>query len=218
MGATLSLDPDELLTTTRAVRRRLDLTRPVPRAVIEECLAIAQQAPTSANMQNWHFVVITDPAKRAGLAEIYRRGWEVYVTLPIAAPNLRFEEEARNAAQARVAASSLYLVEHLHEVPVLVIPCIRGRPSGGRAVTQSALWGTIAPAAWSFMLAARARGLGTCWTSVHLFFEEEAAALLGIPYEKVMQACLIPVAYTKGTDFKPAKREPLDTMVHWEGW
>ena len=233
MATLLPLTLDELLTTTRSVRRRLDLTRPVEREVIEECLALALQAPTPANRQNWHFVVVTDPRKRAALADLYRKGREIYLTLPIAVPNLVFEDPQRQATQARVEASAQYLNAHLEQVPVHVIPCITGRTDSRSLAAetatwgqipnleiahQSAQWGSIAPAAWSFMLAARARGLGTCWTSIHLLFEEEVAQLLGIPYAEVMQACLIPVAYTKGMAFKPGRREPLNTVVHWESW
>jgi nitroreductase len=212
------LSPDELLSTTRSVRRRLDLARPVRREVIEECVALAQQAPTASNMQNWHFIVVTDAAKRAALAELWRRGLEIYRDLPIAAMNLRFDEPARDATQARVMSSVEYLAERLQDVPVHVIPSIAGRTDGQPSVMQSAIWGTIAPAAWSFMLAARARGLGTCWTSLHLFFEEEAAGVLGVPHGEVMQAALIPVAYTIGAGFKPAPRAPLETVLHWDGW
>jgi nitroreductase len=169
-------------------------------------------------MQNWHFVVVTDADKRAALAECFRQGWEVYRTLPISAVNIRFPDPARNALQERVIASTEYLVEHLGEVPVHVIPCLGIRTEGQPTVVQSAMWGTIAPAAWSFMLAARARGLGTAYTSLHLFAEEQAAQALGIPYPEVMQAALIPVAYYTGDTFKRAKREPLSTMVHWDSW
>lgn len=212
------LTPDELLTTTRSVRKRLDLTRPVEREVIEECLAIAQQAPTPSNLQNWHFVVVTDPGKRAALGDLYRRGFEIYATSPIAASHLTVGDAARNATQARVMSSAQYLAEHMYEVPVHVMACITPRADKETMFMQSALWSTISQAGWSFMLAARARGLGTVWTSNHLLFEEEAAQVLGIPYTDVMQAGLIPVAYTRGTRFRPAPREPLHTMVHWEGW
>lgn len=212
------LTPDELLTTTRAVRRRLDLTRPVEREVIEECLSIAQQGPTAGNRQHWHFMVVTEPGKRTALAELFRRGRDRYRTLPISSNKLKFDDPKRMATQARIASSSDYLADHLHDVPILVIPCIVGRTEGLPTVAQSAQWGSIAPAAWSFMLAARAHGLGTCWTSFHLFFEEDAAKILGIPYSDVMQACLIPVAYTKGSRFRPAPRNPLHTLVHWEKW
>ena len=218
MAALLPLTLDELLTTTRAVRTRLDLHRPVEREVVLECLAIAQQAPSASNMQNWHFLVVTDAGKRAALAELYRKRWEHYLTMPIAAPNLHFANPAHTAMQARIMASLPSFIEHFHEIPVYVIPCLSGRCEGQPALVQSAMWGTIAPAAWSFMLAARARGLGTVWTCLHLFLEEEAAQVLGIPYAEVMQACLIPVAYTQGTRFKPGWREPLDTIIHWETW
>lgn len=215
---TMQLTTDQLLTTTRSVRKRLDLTKPVEREVIEECLAIAQQAPAQSNAQNWHFIIVTDAEKRAAIAELYRKAWDIYVTLPLAAPNLTFDNPAHNAAQIRVTESAQYLVDHLHEVPVLVIPCIAGRTNDEPTVIQSAQWGTIAPATWSFMLAARARGLGTCYTSLHLFFEEDAAKILGIPYDEIMQASLIPVAYTIGSDFKTAQRDTLANIIHWDTW
>lgn len=221
MSEHLTLHPDELLTTTRSVRKRLDFTRPVERAVLEECLTIAQQAPTGSNLQNWHFVVVTDPVKRQALAELYRKGWAIYETLPIAAGNLIFADPQRNDQQARVMASAHYLADHMHEAPVLVIPCIAmpgARVESQPPLLQSAMWASIAQAGWSFMLAARTRSLGTTWTCIHLFFEEEAAQILGIPYTAVNQAALIPVAYTKGAIFKPALRQPLLTMMHWETW
>jgi nitroreductase len=186
--------------------------------VIEECVAIAQQAPTGSNRQNWHFVVVTEPSKRAALASLYRKGAEIYHSLRAAENGERFDEPARNTTQARVRASSMYLVEHLHEVPVHVIPCIEGRTEDLPTVAQAAQWCSIVPAAWSFMLAARSRGLGTTFTSFHLFFEEDAAKLLRIPFEAVMQTALIPVAYTKGVKFKPGPRKPVDTILHWDDW
>ena len=215
---TLPLTPDELLSTTRAVRKRLDLTRPVEREVLEECLALAQQAPTGSNRQHWQFVVVTDPGRRAGLAELYRRGGEIYRANPSSPRHQVIEDPVRRATLDRVLASADYLVEHMHAVPVLVVPCIAGRSEGLPVVAQAALWGSILPATWSFMLAARSRGLGTCWTTFHLNFEAEAARLLGIPFAEYTQAALIPVAYTIGTDFKPARREPLETMVRWDSW
>jgi nitroreductase len=205
----LPLTPDELLTTTRAVRKRLDLTRPVEREVLEECLAVAQQAPSASNRQDWHFVVVTDGERRAGLGELWRRGGRAY---------LARAARARDRDTRRLVASVEHLVEHIHEVPVHVVPCIEGRTDGKPVHAQSSRWGSIVPATWSFMLAARARGLGTAWTTFHLRFEDEAAELLGIPYDRVMQAALVPVAYTIGTEFKPARRRPLEAMVHWEGW
>jgi nitroreductase len=205
----LDLTLDELLSTTRAVRRRLDLTRPVERRLLEECLRLAQQAPTAGYAQNWHFVVVSDPETRAGLAELWRRGAERYLELRSA--------EAQGQV-GRILGAVLHLADHLHEVPVHVIPCVEGRTDGRPAAAQAARWASIVPAAWSFMLAARARGLGTVWTTFHLAREREAAALLGIPYDDVMQAALIPVAHTVGTDFRPGRRRPLETMAHWERW
>ena len=213
----LSLTPDQLLTTTRAVRKRLDLTRPVERSVIEECIRIAQQAPTGSNLQNWHFVVVTDPAKRAGLADLYRKGAEIYMTQQ-AAETSSYPVAAEDEVQERVASSALYLIEHIHEVPVHVIPCISGRTEGMQTAAQAATWCSIVPAAWSFMLAARARGLGTTMTIFHLFYERDAAELLNIPFDRITQAALIPMAYTKGLNFKPGPRAPLSSMVHWNSW
>ncbi len=215
---TLDLTPDQLLTTTRSVRKRLDLSRPIEPELLRECLEIAVQAPTGGNSQTWSFVVVTDPAKRQALGDIYRRGYAVYRQLTAPVAERALQDPQRGPQQKRVISSSDYLAEHFHEVPAMVIPCIRGRTDGKPAVEQAGTWGSILPAAWSFMLAARARGLGTVWTTIHLFFEQDAAQVLGIPYEKVMQTALIPVAHTIGTDFSPAKREPLDKIVHWEQW
>ena len=205
----LELTPDELLSTTRAVRKRLDLERPVEREVLEDCLRLAQQAPTGSYAQNWHFVVVTDPGLRAGLAELWRSGGEKYLAR-VGSPE--------DGMIGRVLGGVFHLRDHLHEVPVHVIPCIEGRTDGASTFVQASKWGSIMPAAWSFMLAARTRGLGSVWTTFHLAHEREAAELLGIPYDDVMQAALIPVAYTLGTEFKPAVRAPLESMVHWDRW
>ena len=215
----LDLSIDTLLTTTRTVRKRLDLARPVEPQVIRECLELALQAPTASYSQDWHFIVVTDPHQRQALATIYRKGAARYVELmtPVyQQPMASNEQEA--STLARVIDSGRYLIEHLHEVPVHVIPCIQGRTENMPTIAQAARWGSIMPAAWSFMLAARSRGLGSSLTSFHLFFEQEAAEVLGIPYEEVMQAALIPVAYTLGTDFKPAARKPLESVLHWDRW
>jgi nitroreductase len=207
----LELTPDELLSTTRAVRKRLDLERPVERELLRECLRLAQQAPTGSYRQDWHFLVVTDPELRAGLADLWRQGAAKYlagVGDPDAIPGM----------MGRVLAGVFHLRDHLHEVPVHVIPCIEGRTDGKSVFAQASRWGSIMPAAWSFMLAARARGLGTAWTTFHLVEEREAAGLLGIPFDEVMQAALIPVAYTVGTVFKPAVRAPLESFVHWDRW
>ena len=204
----LELTPDELLSTTRAVRKRLDLTRAVEHEVLEECLRLAQQAPTASYSQSWHFVVVTDPQKRAQLAELWRE---------VAGPYL----ERRPAASeqfVRIGDAVRHLAEHLHEVPVHVIPCVEGRTEGKPNAYTASVFGSIIPAAWSFMLAARSRGLGSVWTTFHLMHEQAAAEILGIPYDRITQVALIPVAYTIGTDFKPGRRKPLDSMVHWDSW
>jgi nitroreductase len=211
----LPLSADQVLTTTRSVRKRLDLNRPVERSVIEECMRIAQQAPSASNRQHWHFVVVTDAARRKAIGDLYLKARQASQANR-AARTFRNEEQA--VVYERVTTSADYLGEHMGEVPVLVIPCIEGRIEQMPFSGQAALWGTIIPAAWSFMLAARARGLGTVWTTIHLAYEREAAEILGIPYEQVTQAALIPLAYTIGTDFKLAPRDPLDTMLHWDGW
>jgi nitroreductase len=210
----LDLSTDELLSTTRCVRRRLDLERPVEREVLEECLRLAQQAPTAGYAEDWHFVVVTDAGKRAQLADLWRAGGRRYLGSDDPAALL----EAVPPERRSLVESVVHLYEHLHEVPVHVVPCIEGRTDGKPLLSQAGRWTSIAPATWSFMLAARSRGLGTCMTSFHLFHEREAAEVLGIPYDDVMQTALLPVAYTLGTDFKPARRKPLDTLAHWDAW
>jgi nitroreductase len=198
--------PDELLSTTRAVRKRLDLTRPVERELLDQCLDLAFQAPTGGDLQGWHFLLVTDPGRKKALADLYRRSKRE--NDPASVP----------PEKQRTMDASAYLAAHLHEVPVLVIPCIEGRPEQLTFMQQAVAWGSILPATWSFMLAARSRGLGTAWTSLHLAYEREAADILGIPYEQVMQVALIPVAHTVGTDFKPGPRTPRDQRVHWDSW
>ena len=210
---TLPLTPDELLSTTRAVRKRLDLERPVEREVLEECIRLAQQAPSGVNRQDWHFVVVTDPAKRAALGELYRRFGVQYLKGGEPAG-----DDPRAGEKARMRSSAEYLVDVIQDVPVHLVPCVERRVEGLPFMAQASVWGSILPAVWSFMLAARSRGLGTCWTTFHLAYEEEAAAILGIPYASVMQTALIPVAYTKGTDFQPGPRLPLEDAVHWDAW
>jgi nitroreductase len=207
---------DWLLTTTRSVRKRLDLERPVEREVIERCIEIALQAPTGSNVQGWHFVVVTDSAKKKALADLYRTAFQAYLTNPQF--RRAFEaDDLRAAQQPRVEASASYLAEHLHEAPVLVIPCVEGRIENAGVLGQASVYGSILPAAWSFMLALRARGLGAAWTTLHLAFEQDAAKILGIP-DHITQTALLPVAHTKGTDFKVAKRLPAAQLTHWEGW
>jgi nitroreductase len=193
---------DHLLATTRAVRRRLDLTRPVPVEVIEECLRLAVQAPTGSNRQGWRWVVVTDAEKRAALAELYRQAFGPYISTGDDAP------------RTRVAESAVWLAERLQDVPVHVIPCIEDYTKGN---PHAGVYGSIYPAVWSFQLALRGRGLGTVLTTLHLRHEREAAALLGIP-DGVIQAGLLPVAYYTGEDFKPARRRPVEELTYWNQW
>jgi nitroreductase len=214
----LDLSFDEVLTTTRAVRKRLDLTRPVEPEVIRECLELALQAPTPGSEQNWHFVVVTDPKQRLALAELYRKGASIGQEENLQRVIASAANEQEAAKLTKMADSARYLTTHLHEIPVHVIPCIQGRAEHLSGTGQAAFWGAILPATWSFMLAARSRGLGTILTTLHLDFEQEAADVLGIPYEQVTQVGLIPVAYTQGTTFKPALRKPLDAVLRWNRW
>lgn len=207
---------DHLLTTTRSVRKRLDPKRPVEPDVLRRCLEIALQAPTGSNAQGWHFVVVTDADKRNALAELYRNAFAMYRNFSADAPQLE-EGDPRREQTLRIVDSASYLAEHLHEMPVHVVPCIEGRVESAGVLAQASVYGSILPAVWSLMLALRARGLGSAWTSLHLMFEQDAARILGVP-ETVTQVALLPVAYFTGTDFKPAKRLPLETAVSWNTW
>lgn len=198
---------DLLLSTTRAVRRRLDLARPVEREVILDCLRLAVQAPTGSNGQGWRWMVVTDAEKKARLAQMYRAGGEDYLR--------RSTASAGEGQQRRMFDSATYLMEVLDRVPALVIPCIVGRPPEG--IAAAGFFGSILPAVWSFQLALRSRGLGSAWTTFHLAREREAADLLGIP-DDVTQVALLPVAHTIGTDFKPAQRTPVENITYWDHW
>lgn len=215
----LHLSADAVLTTTRAVRRRLDFERPVDLALLRECLDIALQAPSGSNAQGWHFVLVTDEEKKATIARYYKQAFDDYANSRNEPTQQHREDAAMAATQQRVMLSARYLADNLHRVPVMLIPCCSGRPDapGAPLVMQASLLGSIIPAAWSFMLAARERGLGTCWTTLHLINEKEIAALLNIP-DDVAQVALIPVAHTLGTDFKPAPRKALDGVLHRDGW
>ncbi|GHO57913.1 nitroreductase family protein [Ktedonobacter robiniae] len=214
----LHLTSDELLTTTRTVRKRLDLSRPVEPEVLKECLEIALQAPSGSNRQDWHFLVIRDESRRRALAELYWRSYQQYLASPGAVNKLFADDPQRYLTQQRIMNSTAYLVEHIHNVPVHLIPCVNGRMEGLSSGDQASRWASILPATWSFMLAARARGLGAAWTTFHLDYEEEAAEILGIPYHQVTQAALLPVAYTLGTNFKPAPRASVENVIHWDQW
>ncbi len=206
-------ETDRLLSTTRAVRKRLDLTREVPEDVLLDCIRLSQQAPTGSNIQGWRWMVVRDAEKRKALAEFYRRSGAEYLK------EGQKQAEARGHAQTtRVLSSAYYLVEHLHEVPVHVIPCLKGRLGSDVPSSMAAgYFGSIFPAVWSFQLALRARGLGSAITTMHLAYEREAADLLGIP-DNVTQCCLLPVAYTIGDDFKVAERRPPEHITHFDTW
>lgn len=207
---------DHLLTTTRSVRRRLDFTRSVEPAVIERCIEIACQAPTGSNAQGWNFMVVTDAEKRRALGDLYRKAFDAYSGDPSAAAPWK-EADPRAEQLPRVIASARYLADHIHEAPVHIISCINGRVENAGVSAQASRYGSILPATWSLMLALRARGLGSAWTTLHLVYEQEAADLLGIPAH-VTQAALLPVAYFTGDDFKPAKRLPPRERTHWNAW
>jgi nitroreductase len=200
---------DELLSTTRSVRKRLDLTRPVGRDVILECIQLAMQAPTGSNAQDWRWLVITDPDKRAAIADIYGGIGAQYLA--------RAAENTTDPQTRRVYDSAMGLTETLAQVPVHVIPCLDRRFDGENQLITATAWASIIPAAWSFLLALRSRGLGSVWTTMHLAKEQEVAEVLGIP-PTVTQAALFPVAYTIGSDFRPASRPPAETVTFWDRW
>jgi nitroreductase len=220
----LDLSAEELLSTTRAVRKRLDLERPVASELIGECVELALQAPSGGNTQGWHFVVVYDAKRRAALGKLYAQAWEHYRGAPGSAYEL-YEQESQGPRKdqfVRVIESAEYLVDNLARVPVHLVACIDGRVdriSGPMAsVGLASVYGSILPAVWSYMLAARARGLGTCWTTVHLMREREAAEILGIPYDEVTQVALIPTAHSLGTEFSAALRKPVGEVMHIDNW
>ena len=210
----LGLSADEVLTTTRAVRKRIDFDRAVPREVVLECVEIAQQAPTGSNAQGWRWMFVDDPEKKAALADLYRRNFYPYVGMDADGAPV----PSGNPQGDRIRDSAVYMARRLHEVPLMAIPCHTGRIDGADTFGQASTWGSILPAVWSFLLALRERGIGSSWTTLHLPNEREAAALLGIPYDEVTQVGLFPIGYTIGTDFKPATRVRAEKFVRWNTW
>lgn len=200
---------DRLLSTTRSVRKRLDLDRPVEPEVILECLRLAVQAPTASNGQNWRWLVVTDSGKRAELARLYAEGGADYLRSAAA--------REMDPQTKRVYESAVHLADILGRVPVHVIACLQGRADNMPNIISASQYGSIIPAAWSFMLALRSRGLGSAYTTMHLLKEKDAAELLGIP-DDITQVALFPVAYTVGDDFKPAERPPVETITYWDTW
>ena len=204
---------DKLLTTTRSVRKRLDLSRPVPREVVLEALDVALQAPSGGNSQPWRWLIVDDAETKKRLGELYARSHDPYM-----AGNREMAEAAgRLEAMSKIMDSSQYLSDHMGEVPVMVIPCLLGRPEGMSQGDTAGFYGSILPAAWSLMLALRSRGLGSAWTTLHLAFEQESREILGMP-DTVTQTALIPVAYYTGEDFKPAPRQPAEKVTYFNAW
>ncbi|MGW4061712.1 nitroreductase family protein [Amycolatopsis sp. NPDC004747] len=211
------MTPEELLTTTRTVRKRLDLERPVPLDLVKHCVQVALQAPSGSNTQRWQWLVVTDAGQRAALGEIYRRACQEYLESPNAAGKLFADDPARAAVQQRVGDSVAYLADRMGDVPVLVVPCLETPSSELPAGNQAGLWASLLPAVWSYMLAARSVTLGTAWTTLHLKYEQEAAEVLELP-KNVHQAALVPTAFYTGEGFKPAARQPLEEVLHLDRW
>ncbi len=204
---------DYILETTRSVRKRLDLTRPVERATVERCLEIAIQAPTGSNQQGWKWLIVTDDDIKAKIAAHYKDSWYKYAG--VAARSGPGEEPS--AQMKRVISSARYLADHMHEVPLMIFPCVAGRARDASPSANAGLYGSIIPAAWSLMLALRARGIGSAWTTLHLSYEKECNEILGIP-DDVTTAALLPAAYFTGETFKIADRVPASELTYWETW
>ncbi len=200
---------DKLLTTTRSVRARLDLTRLVPPELIEECLEIAVQAPQGSGNCRYQFIVVTDAAKRRALADLYRRAFVQFYPPEAIAEGMQ--------TQPRDTASWIALHDHFEDAPALIIACTEGRPENRSPERLAGLYGNILPIAWSLMLALRARGVGAAWTTIVFTYEKEVAEILQLPENLTPSVCL-PVAYFTGDDFKPAKRVPARERTHWNTW
>ncbi|MFN3255767.1 MAG: nitroreductase family protein [Ilumatobacter sp.] len=216
----LDLTNEQLLTTTRAVRKRLDFDRPVDDDLIRECVRVAMQSPSGSNAMTMQFVVVTDAEKRAAVGEVYRQCYEMYKGMDgVYAGSIKKETAEEQAQQDRVATSADYLGEHMGKAPALILACSSaGRVDGVPGMMAASMMANVLPAMWSFMLAARSHGLGTAWTTVHMMMEQQVAEILDIPFDEVQQACLSPLAYTIGTDFKPAMRPDPESIIHWNGW
>jgi nitroreductase len=211
------MTPEELLTTTRTVRKRLDLDRPVPLDLVKHCMQVALQAPSGSNTQRWQWLVVTDAGQRAALGQIYGRACHEYLASPNAAGKQFADDPSRAAVQQRVGSSVEYLADRMGDVPVLVVPCLETASAELPAGNQAGMWASLLPAVWSYMLAARSVTLGTAWTTLHLKYEQEAAEVLALP-KNVHQAALIPTAFYTGDTFKPAARQPLEEVLHLDRW
>ena len=225
---------DRLLTTTRSVRRRLDLGREVGREVLDTCLGIALQAATGGNLQRWRWVVVRDARKRAAIGHYYAKAFRAMLRPPAsagAAPGIADDGAASDGVgdgavvyhekfnedlgkEQRLMTSVDFLIEHMKDVPVIIVPCVIGRVDPPATASWiSSQFGSIYPAIWNLQLALRSRGLGSCITAAHLEYEREVAELLSIPCETVMQVCALPVAWYTGTSFRPAARRPMSEVV-----
>jgi nitroreductase len=211
--AGLNLDTvDRLLTTTRAVRKRIDRERPVEPEAVEECLRLASQAPSGGNNQRWRWMVVVDADKKKVVAERYAESFARYIAPRKA--QLRPDDERGH----RMVESASYLADHMAEMPLLVIPCTLDQLGPAASAEQRAsLYGSIFPAIWSFQLALRSRGLGSALTTLHLDYDREVGEALGIP-DTVTQVALLPVGYYTGEDFKIAPRLPVEEITYWDTW
>jgi len=214
MSTEFDLDQvDRLLSTTRAVRKRLDLERDVPRELVLDCVRVSTQAPAGGNYQKWRWVIVDDPDKKLVIADAYRRSYAPYIE---AQKTAVAEKAPDNSTLGKIMSSSDYLAQILEQVPVLAVPCSLGDPADGGADPQG-WWGSVIPAVWSYMLAARARGLGTAWTTLHLRYAAEVGEALGIPSTVTQLAC-IPTAYYTGDTFRTAERKPAEQVTYWNSW
>jgi nitroreductase len=203
----LNLSVDDALTTTRAVRKRLDLARPVPRQVLEECLELALQAPNGSNQNVWRWIIVDDPPMVAKVGGQYKAMLSEARQAGRPAPTTGIPRETE------LLDSALSLMDTIDKVPAILIPLMPGRPNGKSVFVQANMWGSIIQAVWSFFLALRERGLGSAWVTAPLLREKEIAELLGIPFEQYTQVGFFPIAYTIGTDFKRAWRKPVAEVL-----
>lgn len=213
------LSAHELITTTRAVRLRMDLDRPVDPALIEACVDDALQAPQGSNLMRTEFVVVRDPARIAAIGRIYREEFDRFYRGSEAGLFKRVDDDPRHAEQSRRTRDSAeHLAEVFGRVPAIVIPCLTPRLADGDVLTAKHRLATVYPTVWNFMLAARLRGLGTCWTGMTLEREADVAEIVGVDPTAVEQVCMIPVAHHTGTTFRPAWRPPAAEFIHWDTW